>query len=144
MIHRLPKHKLIEVIEAATPEQEWVLDTETDGLEVMGHCPLHEAWWIGLSPLGSHNVFIISAQEYDTWGLEEWFKKLHLVGHNLRFDLHALDLVPEVPWRDTIVAAYFGHTSGKRSMDHIAKVNGWHNIETPAALKQGRIADVPE
>lgn len=144
MIHRLPKHKLIEVLEAATPEQEWVLDTETNGLEVMGHCPPHLAWWIGLSPLGSHNVFIISIEEYEEWGLEEWFKNLRLVGHNLRFDLHALDLIPQVPWRDTMVAAYYGHTSGKRSMDHLAQVNGWHNIETPDALKQGRIADVPE
>lgn len=144
MIHRLPKHKLIEVLEAATPEQEWVLDTETNGLEVIGHSPAHYAWWVGLSPLGSHNVFIVSMDEYWEWGLEAWFKKLRLVGHNLRFDLHAMDLVPEVPWRDTIVAAYYGHTSGKRSMDHFAKVNGWHNIETPDELKQGRIADLPE
>jgi DNA polymerase-1 len=43
-----------------------------------------------------------------------------------------------------MVAAYYGHTSGKRSMDHFARVNGWYNIETPAELKQGRIADVPE
>ena len=56
MIHRLPKHKLIEVLEAATPEQEWVLDTETNGLEVIGHSPAHYAWWVGLSPIGSHKV----------------------------------------------------------------------------------------
>jgi DNA polymerase I-like protein with 3'-5' exonuclease and polymerase domains len=144
MIHRLPRHKLIQLLEAADPTQKWVLDTETNGLNVMGHCPEHLAWWIGLSPLGSPNVFIISIEEYEDWGLEAWFKKLHLVGHNLRFDLHAMDLVPDVPWQDTMTAAYFGHTGGKRSMDHIARVNGWHNIETPDLLKQGKIAQVPE
>jgi DNA polymerase I-like protein with 3'-5' exonuclease and polymerase domains len=143
-IHRLPKHRLLEVLGAASPEQEWVLDTETNGLDVVGPAARHFAWWIGLSPLGSPNVFIISGDEYEDWGLRDVFKQMRFVGHNFRFDLHALDLVPEVPWRDTIVAAYFGHTSGKRSMDHIAKVNGWHNIETPEALKQGRIQDVPE
>ena len=144
MIHRLPKHKLIQLLEAATPEQEWVLDTETNGLDVMGQEAPHYAWWIGLSPLGSPSVFIISREEYDDWGLSEWFKRLRLVGHNLRFDLHALDLVPEVAWKDTMVAAYFAHTSGKRSMDHIARMNGWTNIETPNALKQGRIAEMFE
>jgi DNA polymerase I-like protein with 3'-5' exonuclease and polymerase domains len=143
-IHRLPKHRLLEVLGAASPEQEWVLDTETNGLEVVGPEAPHFAWWIGLSPLGSPNVFIISGDEYEDWGLRDVFKQMHFVGHNFRFDLHALDLVPVVPWKDTIVAAYFGHTSGKRSMDHIAKVNGWHNIETPEALKKGRIQDVPE
>ena len=144
MIHRLPRHKLIQLLEAAAPEQQWVLDTETNGLDVIGHAAPHYAWWIGLSPLGSPNVFIISGEEYEEWGLERWFKQLRLVGHNLRFDLHAMDLIPEVPWQDTMTAAYFGHTSGKRSMDHIARVNGWENIETPELLKQGKIAQVPE
>ena len=144
MIHRLPHHRLIELLETASPEQQWVLDTETNGLEVVGHAAPHYAWWIGLSPLGSPNVFIISGEEYQDWGLEAWFKRMRLVGHNLRFDLHAMDLIPEVPWQDTMCAAYFGHTSGKRSMDHIAKVNGWDNIETPELLKQGKIGQVPE
>ena len=143
-IHRLSKHRLIEVLQAASPEQGWVLDTETNGLDVVGPEAPHFAWWIGLSPVGSPNVFIISGDEFEEWGLRDLFKQMHFVGHNFRFDLHAMDLVPEVPWRDTIVAAYFGHTSGKRSMDHIARVNGWHNIETPDALKKGRIQDVPE
>jgi len=141
---RLPRHQLIELLDTADAEQQWVLDTETNGLDVVGHDAPHYAWWIGLSPLGSPNVFIISHEEYEEWGLEAWFKKLHLIGHNLRFDLHAMDLIPEVPWQDTIAAAYFGHTSGKRSMDHIARVNGWSNIETPDLLKQGKIAQVPE
>ena len=143
-IHRLPKHQLLDLLDTADPEQQWVLDTETNGLNVVGHDAPHYAWWIGLSPLGSPNVFIISNEEYSDWGLEERFMAMHLIGHNLRFDLHAMNLVPRVPWQDTIVAAYFGHTGGKRSMDHIARVNGWENIETPELLKQGKIGMVPE
>ena len=143
-IHRLSRQQILALFSAATSEQEWVLDTETDGLEVLGPDAKHSAWWIGLSPIGSPNVFIISIEEYIDWGLEAWFKQLRLVGHNLRFDLHALDLLPEVPWKDTLVAAYFAHTSGRKSMDHFASVHGWHNIETPEALKKGRIVEVPE
>ena len=144
MIHRLAKHQLIDLFKSASSDQQWVLDTETDGVDVVGHDAPHSAWWIGLSPLGSPNVFIISWEEYENWGLEEWFKQLRLIGHNLRFDLHAMNLTPEVTWQDTMSAAYFGHTGGKRSMDHIARVNGWHNIETPQLLKQGKIGQIPE
>jgi DNA polymerase-1 len=144
VIHRLPRHQLIELLTKADPDQWWVLDTETNGLDVVGHEAPHYAWWIGLSPLGSPNVFIISHDEYTDWGLEGYLTKMHLIGHNLRFDLHALDLVPETPWQDTMAAAYFGHTGGKRSMDHIARVNGWDNIQTPELLKQGKIGQVPE
>lgn len=144
MIHRLPQHQLLELLNKADPDQWWVLDTETNGLDVVGHDAPHYAWWIGLSPLGSPNVFIISHEEYLLWGLNEHLANLHLIGHNLRFDLHALDLQPLVPWQDTMCAAYFGHTAGKRSMDHIARVNGWHNIPTPELLKQGKIGMVPE
>jgi DNA polymerase I-like protein with 3'-5' exonuclease and polymerase domains len=144
LIHRLPQHQLIELLDSASDQQQWVMDTETNGLNVVGHDAPHYAWWIGLSPLGSTNVFIISWTEYLEWGLEARFMRMRFIGHNLRFDLHALGLVPDVPWQDTIVAAYFGHTGGKRSMDHIARVNGWENIETPAALKDGNIAAVPE
>lgn len=144
MYHRLPKHQLFELLGKADPAQRWVLDTETNGLEVVGPDAPHYAWWIGISPLGTSNVFIISRDEFDAWGLEDAFKSLHLVGHNLRFDLHALDLQPTNPWVDTICASYFGHTSGKRSMDHIARMYGWTNIETPAELKQGKIASIDE
>tara|TARA_R110002020_G_scaffold232807_3_gene444331 strand:+ start:2076 stop:3743 length:1668 start_codon:yes stop_codon:yes gene_type:complete len=144
MYHRLTKEELLKLFTAASPEQRWVLDTETDGLDVLGHAAEHSAWWIGLSALGTTHVLIISIEEYESWGLSFWFERFHLVGHNLRFDLHALNLVPLVPWQDTMVAAYFGHTTGKRSMDHFARVYGWHNVETPEALKQGRIGEIPE
>ena len=143
MYYRLPKHQLLEVLHKGRG-QEWVLDTETNGLDVLGPDAPHYAWWLGLSVVGSASVFIVSGEEFKDWSLAEVLMDMRLVGHNLRFDLHALDICPRQTWRDTIVAAYFGHTSGKRSMDHLARVNGWHNIETPAALKQGRIADVPD
>jgi DNA polymerase I-like protein with 3'-5' exonuclease and polymerase domains len=143
-IHRLSQRRLVEILEKAKPDQRWVLDTETNGLDVVGHCSEHWAWWIGLSPVGTTNVFIISRDEYDEWDLERWFKDMHFVGHNLRFDLHALELTPVNPWYDTMVAAYYGHTGGKRSMDHIALVYGWDNIPTPDALKNGRIASMDE
>jgi DNA polymerase-1 len=144
MYHRLSFPQLTEVLDRAPADQWWVLDTETNGLDVIGHAAPHYAWWIGLAPLGSPNTFVISRDEFEEWGLEERFRRLRLIGHNLRFDLHALDLVPEVEWRDTMVAAYFSHTSGRHSMDHIAAVNGWHSIPTPPLLKQGKIAQVPE
>ena len=143
MYYQLPRHKLIKVL-LQGKDKPWVLDTETNGLNVMGPNAEHYAWWIGLSPLGSPDVLIIELDDFEMWGLRPLIEDLHLVGHNLRFDLHALSLRPKHLWKDTMVAAYYGHTSGKRSMDHLARVNGWHNIETPAALKQGRIADVPE
>lgn len=143
-ILRLTQSELMEFVSKAGPEQEWILDTETDGLNVVGPLAEHGAWWIGLSPKGTESVCVISRGEYDDWGLGQCFQELNLIGHNLRFDLHALNLTPMRPWQDTMVAAYYGHTSGKRSMDHIASVNGWNNIPTPAALKEGRIADIPD
>jgi DNA polymerase I-like protein with 3'-5' exonuclease and polymerase domains len=141
---RPSKDDLISLFDRASDSQEWVLDTETNGLDVMGEGAPCWAYWIGLSPLGGSCVLIIRRDEFETWGLREQFNKLHLVGHNMRFDVHALKLQPIHPWKDTMVATYFGHTSGRRSMDYIAKMNGWHNIETPELLKQGKIEMLDE
>ena len=65
-------------------------------------------------------------------------------GHNLRFDFHALDLMPCKPWLDTLLPLYYQNTSGRKSMDHVALVYGWPNVKTPALLKQGRVAEIPE
>lgn len=135
---------LEKLFDRAGDQQEWVLDTETNGLDVVGHDAPCWAHWIGLSPLGGSIVLIIRRDEFENWGLRDQFNKLRLVGHNLRFDMHALGLDPAHPWKDTMVASYFGHTSGRRSMDYIARMNGWDNIETPELLKQGKIDMVPE
>lgn len=143
VIHRPDKDKLLATIEAAGPDQEWVMDTETNGLEVIGHISKHTAHYIGLMPLGSRHVFILNRAEFDEWGMHEVVNKLKLIGHHLRFDLHALDLDPVHEWKDTMIAAYFGHTTGKRSMDHIARMYGWPKIPTPDALKRGLIHEIP-
>ena len=126
----------------AEPEREWVMDTETNGLEVVGHNAPHRAFWIGLMPLGSKHAFIITREEFDDWNLGQILEGLRLVGHNLRFDLHALNLNPTRTWTDTMVASYYRHTTGRHSMDHIAKVKGWRKVATPDLLKQGRILDM--
>ena len=121
----------------------WVMDTETDGLEVRGNIPENEAKFIGLMPYGSRFCLIIERKDFEEWELRPIVERLRLVGHNLRFDLHALRLKPTVTWQDTIVACYFNNTSGRKGMDHIARMYGWPKIKTPDLLKQGRIHEVP-
>jgi len=142
-IHRPDGKAFKQLLENESMGQ-WVMDTETNGLEVIGDDAPHYAHWIGLMPLGTRHVFIVTREEFEDWGLRETVEGLSLVGHNLRFDLHALDLKPKKPWVDTMVAAYYRHTTGKLSMDHIAKVKGWPKIPTPDALKLGKIAEMPE
>jgi len=141
-IHRPTESELHRLL-IANDESKWVMDTETNGLEVVGHAPSHRAFWIGLMPLGVRHVFIINRAEFDHWAIGTFLENLTLIGHNLRFDLHALKISPKKPWIDTMVAAYYRHTTGRHSMDHLAKVRGWDKIATPDALKQGRILDIP-
>lgn len=141
--HRPSRAQIVELLKR-NDSHPWILDTETDGLEVRGHLAPHRALWIGLMPMGSNNVFILTREEFDSWELKPILEGLSLIGHNLRFDLHALDLQPKLPWVDTLVASYFPHTTGRHSMDHIAKVRGWPKIPTPELLKQGSIDRIPE
>tara|TARA_R100000458_G_scaffold57662_2_gene64190 strand:- start:3914 stop:5575 length:1662 start_codon:yes stop_codon:yes gene_type:complete len=142
-ILRLNKEDTIALL-VKGKDKKWVMDTETDGLEVKGPNAKNEAKFIGLMPYGSAFCLIVERKDYDDWELEKYLKKLTLVGHNLKFDLHALNLQPEVCWEDTLNACYFNNTAGRKSMDHIAKMNGWKKIATPDLLKQGKIAEVPE
>ena len=142
-ILRLNKEDTISLL-IKGKDKKWVMDTETDGLEVRGNVPPNEAKFIGMMPYGSHFCLIITRKEFDDWGLRPIVENLTLVGHNLRFDLHALSLKPKVLWQDTMVACYFNNTAGRKGMDHIARMNGWPKIKTPDLLKKGRIWDVPE
>jgi len=142
MAHRLNKQQLLELFER-TQDLPWVIDTETDGLDVVGQDAPHSAWWIGMSPLGLAEVIIVSREEFDCWDLASHMKNMRLIGHNIRFDLHALNLVPSVPFRDTMVHRYFNHTTGRLSLDRFADVFGWHNIPTPIELKTGKIDQLP-
>ena len=142
-IHRPDRGIMVGILNRDRDRQ-WVMDTETNGLEVLGPDAPHKAFYIGLMPLGSRHVFIVTRDEFEAWDLREEVERLRLVGHNLRFDLHALNINPQFTWVDTMTAAYFNNTTGKRSMDHIARVHGWSKLPTPDLLKQGRILDVPE
>jgi len=143
-IHRPTKAEMLSILHSSKEDTPWILDTETNGLDVIGPEAPHWAFYIGLMPLGSRHVFILTREEFDLWGIASELELKMLVGHNIRFDLHALDLDPRQPWIDTKTAAYFNHTTGRRSMDHIARLHGWAKIKTPELLKQGRILDVPE
>ena len=83
----------------------WVLDTETDGLRVrQGE---DKAWYIGLMPVGLKTCFILTRSMFEK--VRSAVEGLQLVGHNIRFDLHALDLRPSLPPVATMVAGYVGH-----------------------------------
>jgi DNA polymerase I-like protein with 3'-5' exonuclease and polymerase domains len=132
-------YEMLKAMVEAEPDRKWILDTETNGLDVRGPNAPHYAWWIGLTPTGSGHYFIISRAEYDEWA-HPLVKQLHLVGHNLLFDLHALDL--QVPiYTDTQMSDYYSNMGSQTGMDVIAKRRGYPKIPTPALLKQGRIAE---
>jgi len=130
----------------AHPEwRTWALDTETDGLQVRGPSPPNSAKWVGLAPVTEpqpREVPILRMSEFEK--VRPMVNALHLVGHNLRFDVHAAGLDPRHLWQDTLVAAYFGHMSGRKDMDFLAAQHGWPKIKTPDLIKQGRIGEVSD
>jgi DNA polymerase-1 len=118
----------------------WVIDTETDGLDVRGPNAPHTAHYIGLHPLGKDVCCIFRRPRFEL--VRRAVEGLELIGHNVRFDIHALDLRPNVPPYDTLVGAYFENTVRRLSLDHFAAVNGWPKIGTPDLIKQGRILEM--
>lgn len=135
--------QFLQLVAHAGPEQQWVLDTETNGLEVRGPDSPNYAWYVGLMPLGKDTCLILDQALLRLPDVMDALEGLRLVGHNLRFDLHALGIHPKQPWRDTMLAAYFPNTVGRRSLDFLSKVYGWEKIATPKELKEGRIEDLP-
>ena len=130
---------LRHIAERLGPEQVWALDTETDGLDV--RAPGRDrAHYIGLLPVGLRTAFILNRNTFER--ARHIVQGLRLVGHNMRFDMHALDLDPEYPPEDTMVAAYHGNTTRRLALDHFAKVYGWSKIKTPDMIKQGRILEM--
>ena len=117
----------------------WVLDTETDGLRVRQPGE-DKAWYIGLMPVGLKTCFIFTRSMFER--VRAAVEDLDLVGHNIRFDMHALNLVPRRAPVDTMVAGYFGHTTRRLSLDHFARTYGWSKIKTPDKIKQGRILEM--
>lgn len=118
----------------------WVIDTETTGLQVIGNPGKHTAKWIGLKPaIDDAIVHVVSISEFNRDLREIVTKDISLVGHNIRFDLHALNLDPEQPLWDTMSFAYYSNTTARKSLDFLAKMRGWPKIETPEELKRGKI-----
>jgi len=136
-----PKAQEFEtLVQEVGPDTPWVIDTETDGLDVRGQDSPCTAKYIGLTPTGTTLCCVFTSTQFET--VRPIVESLQLVGHNIRFDVHALNLKPErKPW-DTMCAAYFRHTSGRRSLDHFAKLYGWDKIKTPDLIKQGRIMEL--
>lgn len=146
----------ISIIRGATPAhfqraveqagRTWILDTETDGLMVRNR--QHRAHWIGMTPAGTNHCFIWTREEFDA-GLRPIAAGLHLVGHNIRFDLHALRLDPP-RWDDTMLHLAHGCTSQPLSLDEQARALGWQKIKTSPLLKSkekwgtNRIAEMEE
>lgn len=118
-----------------------IFDTETDGLLVRDG--QHQAQYLGL----------VFAQEPDECAvlrapfsreLRRALAASALVGHNARFDAHALglDLTGAALW-DTMVRIYGFNTSTLKSLDDVAPRLGYSKIETPALIKEGRINEMP-
>jgi len=118
----------------------WVLDTETDGLDVRGPDAPNTAHFIGLTPLGTSVCCIFLRPRFEQ--VRQIVEGLELIGHNIRFDLHALDLNPRFAPYDTLVGAYFENTVRRLSLDHFSAVNGWPKIATPDLIKRGRILEM--
>ncbi len=98
---------------------EWVCDTETDGLEVVGPQSRDRAWIVGLLPAGSGTCFYIDCGHPEWDEMRAALEQTRLVGHNLRFDVHAMNARPTVPWLDTMAAQYHLNTAGKKSLDDL-------------------------
>ena len=115
-------------------DTEWAIDTETDGLDVRGSDSPNKAFFVGIMPMSRKICFVLDADDF----LSEWdtFKRLKYVGHNARFDFHALGVTPDTPWEDTMIQSYYRHTTGRRSLDHLARMKGWKKIATPEEIKE--------
>lgn len=121
----------------------WVIDTETDGLRVRGPRARNTAKYLGAFPLGKDTTFVWGPGCGGLAPILEVLAKQPLIGHNLRFDLHALGLVPERGWEDTMNMKYFTNTTGPKSLDDLVFRVGRKKVKTPALIKQGRIAEMP-
>lgn len=97
----------------------WVCDTETDGLQVIGPQSRDKAWIVGLMPEGSRTAFFVDCQHPEWPEMLAALEQTRLVGHNLRFDVHAMNARPKVTWLDTMAARYRQNTAGLKSLDDI-------------------------
>jgi DNA polymerase-1 len=131
-------HALLNAAPEGTP---WVIDTETTGLEVRGPGAKDTAVWVGLLPLNGSIAVILDRGIFDL--VRDRIAELQLIGHNVRFDLHALDFHPKKPPIDTMAAPYFGNMAASKSLDFLAAKRGYPKLATPHELKTGQIEKLP-
>lgn len=97
----------------------WICDTETDGLQVIGPQSRDLAWIVGLMPAGTSSAFYIDCSHPEWPEMLTVLEDTALVGHNLRFDIHAMNAHPRRAWRDTMAAQYHLNTAGPKSLDDL-------------------------
>jgi len=114
---------------------DWILDTETDGLQVRGPLSRDKAWIIGLLAHGTGAVFFIDTAAPEYPAMLKILERMPLVGHNLRFDIHAMGAHPAQPWNDTMLAVYSQNTRRRKSLDDLAKLFGRSKVATMGELK---------
>ncbi len=123
----------------------WILDTETDGLQVRGPDARHSAWFVGLTPLGTQSCLAFDRPSFEK--VRHIVEGLSLVGQNLRFDIHALNLDVQ-HWEDTLLTSYHNSMSSLKDLDSCARRMRRPKIKTPLLLKSkdkaatNRIAEV--
>jgi DNA polymerase-1 len=121
-----------------SPEQianrTWVCDTETDGLLVRGPQSRDKAWIVGLLDLHSDEVGFIDTQDPRWPQFQRALESCELIGHNLRFDIHAMNINP-AGWDDTMAGWYWTNTTAAKSLDDIAKYLGRAKVPTLPELK---------
>jgi len=97
----------------------WVLDTETDGLQVVGPQSRDRAWIVGLAPSEADAMFYLDCGHPEWPEMLKALEETPLVGHNLKFDIHAMNARPKVPWLDTMGGKYRENTAGRKSLDDL-------------------------
>jgi DNA polymerase I-like protein with 3'-5' exonuclease and polymerase domains len=97
---------------------DFICDVETDGLEVIGPCSRDRSWIVGLLPSGTSSCFYIDCGHPEWSAMLDVLEQTPLIGHNLRFDIHAMNARPRA-WRDTMAAQYHLNTAGKKSLDDL-------------------------
>jgi DNA polymerase-1 len=119
----------------------WILDTETTGLNVRGEPAKDKAYYIGMIPDSKDAIpVVMTRSQFDEVVRPQLNSLGGLVGHNLRFDLHALNMVDlTIPIHDTSVWNYYHSTTSRKSLDFLAAARGWKKIATPDELKKGKI-----
>ena len=123
----------------------WILDTETSGLRVIGPDSPDRAYYVGMVPDAEAVPIVMNRDQFDRIVRPKLSELALIVGHNLRFDLHALDITDaDIQMHDTSVWSYFHSTTSRKSLDFLAAARGWKKIATPDELKNGGILRMEE